>query len=66
MNKWIELLVGLFILVGTVLFVWYSAEWGSFWNFRHAAWEFFKGGFVWILALIGLVFIFLGINDLKD
>ncbi len=66
MNKWIELLLGLFILIGTILFTWFSAEWTSFWNFRHAAWEIFKGGAVWILALIGILFILLGINDLKE
>lgn len=66
MNKWVELLLGLVILIGVVLFTWYSAGWSSFWNFRHAAWEFFKGGLVWAVAMIGLLFILLGINDLKE
>jgi hypothetical protein len=66
MNKWLELLVGLILVVGVILFSWYSVAWGSFWNFKHAAWEFFKGGLVWFVLLIGLLFIMLGISDLKE
>ena len=66
MNKWAEILLGMILLLGIILFSWYSAFWGSFWNFRHAAWEFFKGGFVWVIALIGLLFLMLGISDLKE
>jgi len=66
MNKWAELFLGLTILIGVVLFSWYSVEWGSFWNFRHAAWIFLKGGLVWFLVFIGAVFILLGINDIKN
>ena len=66
MNKWLELLVGLVLVVGVILFSWYSVAWGSLWNFKHAAWEFFKGGLVWFVLLIGLLFIMLGISDLKE
>ena len=66
MNKWAELLIGLILLISVILFSYYSVGWGNFWNFRHAAWEFFKGGLVWIIALIGLLFIMLGISDLKE
>jgi uncharacterized membrane protein HdeD (DUF308 family) len=65
MNKWTELLWGLILVVGAILITWYSPAWGSFWNFKHAAWEFLKGGIFWILVLIGLLFIILGISDLK-
>ena len=65
MNKWFEILLGLILLVGVILFTWYSVLWGGFWNFRHAAWEFLKGGFVWFVALIGLLFLMLGISDLR-
>ena len=65
MNKWTELLLGLVVLLGVIIFTWYSAGWGTFWNFRHAAWEFLKGGVIWMVALIGLVLIVLGINDLR-
>lgn len=67
MNKWIKILMGVILLNGVILLTWYSGEWfGSFWNFKHAAWEFFKGGLVWIFIMIGLVFIVLGISDLKE
>lgn len=66
MNKWAELLLGLIILLGIILFAWYSSSFGSFWDFRHAAWDFLKGGFVWSVLLIGLVFIVLGLNDLRS
>lgn len=66
MDKWIELVLGLLILVGIILLVWSSASWGAFWNFRHAAWEFLKGGIVWLIVLIGLVLVILGINDLRE
>jgi hypothetical protein len=66
MNKWAEILLGLILIIGVILFSWYSVEWGSFWNFRHAAWEFFKGGLMWFIALIGVLFLLLGISDLKE
>ena len=66
MNKWFEIFFGLILLVGIVLFTWASPNWGDFWNFRHAAWELLKGSFVWIVTLVGALFIILGINDLKD
>ena len=66
MNKWTELFIGLILLVGIVILVWFSPNFGSFWDFKNAAWEFLKGGFVWFIALIGLIFIILGINDLRS
>lgn len=66
MNKWSELLIGTVLLIGIVLFTWVSPSWGDFWNFRHAAWEFLKGSIFWIIALVGLLFVLLGINDLKN
>lgn len=67
MNKWLEILIGLILIIGAILVAWYSPTWwGSFWNFRHAAWEFFKGGLFWFVALIGLLFLMLGISDLKE
>jgi len=66
MNKWVEIFAGLILLLGIILFAWYSSGFGDFWNFRHAAWEFLKGAFIWFFALIGLVLVVLGINDLKS
>ena len=66
MNKWTELMAGTIILVGIVLFTWVSPSWGSVGNFRHAAWEFLKGGIFWMVSLIGLLLVLLGINDVKN
>jgi hypothetical protein len=66
MNKWVELLLGLILINVAVLVGWYSPQWGDFWNFKHAAWEFLKGGAIWFVVMIGLLFIMLGISDLKD
>jgi hypothetical protein len=61
MNKWIEILLGLIFLNGAIF------AWGTnFWNFGEAALAFFKGGLVWMVILVGFVFIVLGISDLKD
>jgi hypothetical protein len=66
MNKWLEILLGLILLNGAILVWYYSLDWGSFWNFGTAAWELVKGGLVWGVILIGLLFIILGISDLKE
>ena len=65
MNKWTEILSGLILLNGAILVWSLSRNWGSFWDFGTAAWEFFKGGAIWFIILIGFIFIMLGISDLK-
>jgi len=69
MNKWSELFIGL-ILVVAAIYVWgYSANWsllGISLSFGNAAWDFFKGGLIWFVIMIGLLFIMLGISDLKE
>lgn len=65
MNKWSELLVGLILVVGAILIAYYSQSWGA-WNFWNAAGEFFKGGLFWLVTLVGVLFILLGISDLKN
>lgn len=72
MNKWTELFAGLVILVGGILVAWDSSEYswavpflGYDLDFLHAAWLFFKGGLWWFAMMIGLLFILLGISDLK-
>ena len=62
MNKWLELLLGLIFVVGAIYFAWgfSPSNWGV------AALQFLKGGIVWLVILIGLLFIMLGISDLKD
>ena len=66
MNKWTEILLGLFLILSAVLIWAYSSQWGNFWNFGTAAWEFLKGGIIWFIIMIGLLFLMLGISDLKD
>lgn len=71
MNKWAELLIGLILLVGIILVGWGSSAyswtlWGKDFNFLHSAWIFLKGGIFWLVAMIAVVLIVLGINDMKD
>jgi hypothetical protein len=66
MNKWTELLLGLVLVILAVVVAWYSTGWGSFWNFKHAAWELLKGGVFWVVVGLGVLFILLGISDLKE
>ncbi|MEK6914508.1 MAG: hypothetical protein AABW83_02550 [Nanoarchaeota archaeon] len=65
MNKWLEILIGLILILVSVLVWGFSYEWG-FWNFGTAAWEFVKGGVVWFVIMIGVLFLVLGITDLKE
>jgi len=65
MDKWSEIFVGLVLIVVAVLVWGFSLNWG-FWNFGTAAWEFFKGGLVWFVVMIGALFLILGISELKE
>jgi hypothetical protein len=71
MNKWSELLIGLILLVGIILFAWLSSvyNWSIFGksiDLLHAAWIVFKGFLFWMVFFVGLLLIILGINDLKN
>ena len=61
MNKWLELLIGLILLVGGV-YVWGANLLG----FGEAALSFLQGGILWLILLIGLALILLGISALKE
>ena len=61
MNKWIELLVGLILVVASV-YVWGMDILGA----GTAGLEFLKGGIIWFVIMIGALFILLGISDLKE
>lgn len=71
MDKWSELLLGLVLIIVPIVVAWYSGPggawtvWGISLNFWHAAWEFFKGGLFWFIVMIGVLFVLLGISDLK-
>ena len=71
MNKWMELLLGLFLLVAVILVSWASSAYswvffGKELNLLHAGWLFLKGGLFWFVLMIALLLIVLGINDLKE
>jgi hypothetical protein len=65
MNKWVEILIGLVLLNLSIYAILASAGWG-FWSFRSAAWAFLKGGFIWAVLFAGVLFVILGISDLKN
>tara|TARA_Y100000310_G_scaffold282495_1_gene303781 strand:- start:3104 stop:3313 length:210 start_codon:yes stop_codon:yes gene_type:complete len=68
MNKWTELLLGLILVIGAILIAFYSQAWSvagfslTFWT---PAWTFLKGGIFWFVVMLGVLFILLGISDLK-
>lgn len=61
MNKWIELLIGLVFVIVAVY------AWGmDLFGFGAAALVVLKGGIVWGVVMIGLLFVMLGISDIKE
>ena len=66
MNKWIELLLGLILVIAAILIAFYSQSWGATWNFWSAAWIVLKGGVFWFFVGLGALLVLLGISDLKD
>ncbi len=64
MNKWIELLAGLILVIGGIL-LWALTLGNGFWDFGTAAWDLIKGGVLLGILMFGLVFILLGISDLR-
>ncbi len=70
MNKWLELILGLILLIGIILVGWASSTYswmlfGKDFNFLHAAWILLKGGIFWAGIMIAFLLIILGMNDLK-
>jgi hypothetical protein len=65
MNKWLELFFGLILVIVAIVVAFYSQAWGR-WNFLSAAWSVLKGGVFWMVLGIGLLFILLGISDLRE
>lgn len=61
MNKWLEILVGLIFVIAAVI-AWIS----GFWGMGQAALIVLKGGIIWLLIIAGLLFLLLGISDLKE
>ncbi|HLC78003.1 MAG TPA: hypothetical protein VJH92_02670 [Candidatus Nanoarchaeia archaeon] len=71
MNKWSELFLGMILLIGVIVLAWASSAYnwvlfGKSFNFLSSAWIVLKGGLFWMIFFVGLLFIILGITDLKD
>jgi len=68
MNKWTEIILGLILVILPIVIAFYSQNWniaGISFNFWTPSWNFFKGGIFWFIFMIGILFILLGISDLK-
>ncbi|MBS3090682.1 hypothetical protein J4433_02840 [Candidatus Pacearchaeota archaeon] len=59
MNKWLELLIGLILVILPIVVAINLPAWGA------AAILFLRGGIVVGVILIGLLFLMLGISDIK-
>ncbi|MDO8517007.1 MAG: hypothetical protein Q7S33_02680 [Nanoarchaeota archaeon] len=60
MNKWFELLLGLILVIAPIWTAMTYATW------KAATIAFVQGGVVIGVIMIGLLFLLLGISDLKD
>ena len=60
MNKWMEIFVGLALVVAPILISFYSQSWFN------AALDILKGGILLMILGIGLLFVMLGISELKE
>jgi len=60
MNKWLEILVGLILIIVPILAAIIFPSWGQ------ATIAFLKGGVICFVALIGILFLLLGISDLRE
>jgi hypothetical protein len=63
MNKFIEILIGLILIVAPILVV---LNVPLFFSWGPATVEFLKGGVVVFIVIVGLVFLFLGISDMRS
>jgi len=71
MNKWVEILLGLILLIGAIIVAWLSSNlswelFGKNFDFLSAAWIFLKGGIFWFVVMIGSLLLMLGISDLRE
>lgn len=61
MNKWIELILGIILIIAPLYVA--LSHWGAAWG--QATLEFIMGGIIVGVILIGLLLIILGISDIK-
>jgi hypothetical protein len=59
MNKWIELILGIILIIIPLYVALYWGAWGQ------ATLQFIMGGIIIGVVLIGLLLIVLGISDIK-
>ena len=60
-NKWTELLLGVILIIAATLGWFYNpSTWGA------AALTFLEGAIIWFAIMLGIVFVLLGISDLKS
>ncbi len=60
MNKWLEILLGLILVLVPIAVALYFQSWGI------ATLAFLQGGIVVGVVMIGLLFLMLGISDLRE
>ena len=61
MNKYLEILIGLILLL-VPIYTWITGVYG----FGEAALTFLKGGLMWAVIGMGIMFLIIGLSDLKD
>jgi len=61
MNKFVEILIGLVLLI-LPIYVWII----DFAGFGDSALIVLKGGIVWGFLLVGIIFLLIGLSSLKD
>ncbi len=59
MNKWFEIFFGLILIVAAILGAFYLDGWLA------AALIVLQGGIVWFVLCLGILFVLLGISELK-
>jgi len=64
MNKWIEIILGLILVIVPLILVLPGVSIFASWGI--AALEIIKGSVVIFAIMLGLLFIILGISDLKE
>ena len=60
MNKWLELLIGLILVIVPIYLG--AITWPSWWA---SAYVVLKGGLFWGIVGLGALFVLLGISDIK-
>lgn len=66
MNKWLELLIGLILVVAPILVAFWVGPSNAWYHVGEEALIVLQGGIFWFLVGIGALFILLGISDMKD